>query len=91
VAFARGLRGRYRLAGEETDEQIAEKDLGSDDLLALPADTWSAIRGCAEQLLTAAEVDGLVGARLWLNERGLSWSWATSTPLGEGGTRLRVH
>jgi hypothetical protein len=63
VTFSRGLRRRYRLAEEETDEEIAERDLGSDDLIALPPDTWSAIRDCAEQLLTAAEADGLIGAR----------------------------
>jgi hypothetical protein len=55
------------------------KDLGSDDLIALPAETWHAVRGCAEQLLTAAEVDGLLGAQLWFSERGLEWSLAGST------------
>jgi hypothetical protein len=44
----------------------------------------------AEQLLTAAEIDGLAGAQLWLTERGLRWSWATSVTRGEGGKRLRV-
>jgi hypothetical protein len=87
VTFSRGLRRRYRLAEEETDEEIAETDLGSDNLLALPAETWSVIRGCAEELLTVAEVDGLVGAQLWLSDRGLAWSWATSIALGPGGKR----
>jgi hypothetical protein len=30
VTFSRGLRRRYWLAEEETDEEIAEKDLGSE-------------------------------------------------------------
>ena len=42
------------MAEEETDEEIAETDVGSDDLIALPAETsWTVIRGCAEELLTA--------------------------------------
>ena len=49
-------RRRYRLAEEETDEQIAERDVGSDALIALPAET--AIRGRAEESLTVAEIDG---------------------------------
>jgi hypothetical protein len=75
VTFSRGLRRRYRLAKEESDDEIAETDLGSDDLIALPAETWSVIRGCAEQLLTAAETDGLSGALAWLMARGLEWVW----------------
>lgn len=80
VTFSRGLRQRFRLAEEETDEEIAGKDLGSDDLIALPAETWHAIRGCAEQLLTAAEVDGIVGAQLWLTARRLEWQLAAAGP-----------
>jgi hypothetical protein len=85
VTFSRGLRRRYRLAEEESDEEIAETDLGSDDLIALPAETWSVIRGCAEQLLTVAEADGLAGALAWLAARRLKWVWAG--PLGAGSMR----
>ena len=53
VTYRRGLGRRYRLAEEETDEEIAETDVGYDDLIALPAETWTVIRGCAEELLTA--------------------------------------
>jgi hypothetical protein len=52
--------------------------MGGDDVIALPAETWQAIRDRAEQLLTASEVDGLTGAVLWLTERRLPWSWATA-------------
>jgi hypothetical protein len=71
--FSRGLRRRYRLAEEETDEEIAGLDFGSEDLIALPAETWSAIRECAEELLTAVEVDRLLGAQVWLTKRGFAW------------------
>lgn len=80
VTFSRGLRMRYRLVEEKTDDEIASEDLGSADLIALPAETWYAIRDRAEQLLTAAEADGLTGAILWLTERRLAWSWATAAP-----------
>jgi hypothetical protein len=40
----------------------------ADDLIALPAETWGAVRDRAEKLLTAAEADGLIGAVLWLTE-----------------------
>jgi CHAD domain-containing protein len=74
VTFSRGLRRRFRLADEQSDDEIAGTDLGSDDLIALPAETWHQIRGQAEQLLTAAELGGLAGAAAWLDQRGLTWS-----------------
>jgi hypothetical protein len=90
VTFSRGLRQRYRLAEEKTDDEIADEDLGSADLIALPAETWHAIRDRAEQLLSAAEADGLMGAVLWLTERRLAWAWASPAPRRErppGGRR----
>lgn len=80
VTFSRGLRQRYRLAEEESDEDIASADLGGEDLIALPAETWHAVRDHAEQLLTAAEVDGLPGAIAWLTARRLDWARATAAP-----------
>jgi hypothetical protein len=80
VTFSRGLRRRYRLAQEESDDEIADRDMGGDDMVALPAETWQAIRDRAEQLLTTAEVDGLTGAVLWLTEGGLAWSRAIPSP-----------
>lgn len=80
VTFSRGIRRRYRLAEEETDEEIAEQDLGSDDLIALPAPTWHAVRERAEELLSVAETDGVAGAAVWLTARGYAWAWATPAP-----------
>lgn len=80
VTFSRGLRRRYRLAVEESDDEIASADLGGDDLIALPAATWQVVRLRGEELLGAAEAEGLVGAVRWLDSRGLGWSWATSAP-----------
>jgi hypothetical protein len=50
---------------------------------SVAADAWRTIRDRAEQLLTAAEVDGLAGAVVWLSDRGLPWSWATPAPRGQ--------
>jgi hypothetical protein len=67
VTFSRGLRRRYRLAEEQEDQDIVDQDHGGEDLVVLPAATWSAVRGCAEELLTAAERDGLPGVAVWLS------------------------
>jgi hypothetical protein len=83
VTFSRGLHRRYRLVEEESDDEIADRDMGGEDVIALPAETWQAIRDRAEQLLVAAEVDGLHGAVLWLTARRLAWSWATPAPRRE--------
>jgi hypothetical protein len=37
VTFSRGRRRRYRLAKEESDDEIADRDMGGDDVIALPA------------------------------------------------------
>jgi hypothetical protein len=76
VTYSRGLRQRFRLAEEETDDEIADRDLGTDDLIVIPAETWRYVRDQGEELLTAAELDGLGGAAMWLNTRGLAWTWA---------------
>lgn len=49
---------------------------GGDDVIALRAETWRAVRDRAEQLLGDAEADGLTGALRWLTERRVAWSWA---------------
>ncbi|MDN5918665.1 MAG: protein rep [Pseudonocardia sp.] len=75
MTWAEGTRERY---GVEvvTDEEIVEEDMGGEDTLALPIETWKAIRNRSEDLLAAAERDGVTGATVYLSERGLSWSWA---------------
>ena len=52
VTFSRGLRRRYKLAEEDSDEEIADRDMGGADVIALPVETWRAIHDHAEQLLT---------------------------------------
>lgn len=76
MTWSVGTRERY---GVEvvTDEEIVEEDLGGEDTIALPRDTWREIRNRSDELLTAAERDGATGAAMWLDARGLAWSWAT--------------
>lgn len=73
VTFSRGLRRRYRLADEQEDQDIVDQDHGGNDLVVLPAATWTVVREHAEQLLTAAEHDGLAGVMAWLTGRRLEW------------------
>lgn len=77
VTWSRGVRDRFRLGDEQTDDEIANDDLGTDDLIALPAQTWTAIRDRAEEFLSLAETDGLSGACAYLTARGLDWSRVT--------------
>lgn len=77
LTWSRGVRDRFRLGEEATDEEIVADDLGTDDLIALPAQTWAAIRDRAELFLSIAETDGLSGATAYLSRLGLDWSRVT--------------
>lgn len=77
MTWSRGLRKLAGLAAEEeTDEEIAAEETGSDEdtILILPAQTWRKVHHEAEHLLTATEQRGLDGARSWLDARRLSYA-----------------
>lgn len=80
LTWSGGLRRRHGLGPEQSDDEIADEDVGTEDVIALPVDTWAAIRDRAEALLTAAEDHGLPGAVAWLDTRGLAWRLATPAP-----------
>lgn len=84
LTWSQGIRDLYGVGPEQSDAEIAEEDLGSADLIALPAETWRVVRDVAEELLTAAEKDGLVGAVAWLRSRGLDWHRVTAAPRRRG-------
>jgi hypothetical protein len=68
--------GDQRRGGSAADgllDQVDVREAGPPDVQVLGQPTWSAIRECAEELLTAAEVDGLLGAQVWLTKRGFAW------------------
>lgn len=82
LSWANGTRERYRLAPERSDQELADEELGTadDDVLALPAETWRAVRDRAEELLTVAETGGVTAATEWLRARGLAWSRVQRRP-----------
>jgi hypothetical protein len=77
LTASRGLFKRYGIReADRSDEELAGEDEGGDDLLALPVETWRAIRDNVEELLIAARRDGLAGGLAWLAARRLKWVWA---------------
>jgi Replication protein len=70
VTFSRGLRRRYRLADEQTDDEIADRDMGGDDVIALSPASWQAIRDHAEQAPARPAGGPLRGGRLRERRRG---------------------
>jgi len=42
ITYSQGLRRRLELVDEQTDEDIADEDLGTIDHLSLPRETWHA-------------------------------------------------
>jgi hypothetical protein len=66
--------------GEQSDEEIAAEDLAGEDTIALPHPTWEALLlgELTTDLLDAAELQGVQGARAFLTQRGLEWLTVTS-------------
>jgi hypothetical protein len=86
LTASRGLFKRYGITdADRSDEQLADEDEGGDDLVALPPETWNAIRTNVEELLIATRRDGLPGALAWLAARRLEWVWA-----GPDGRRVNA-
>lgn len=73
VTYSRGLREWARVAPEESDEEIVSEDMHGDDQIALPAETWAAMRDEVADLLDAVELGGLAAAESWLRSRGLAY------------------
>ena len=75
LTWSQGLREMAGLAEDQaTDEEIAAaEEIGDDDMLQLPGDTWRAIRDTAYELLDAAETEGPAGAARWLRVRRLDF------------------
>ncbi|WP_344422383.1 protein rep [Pseudonocardia ailaonensis] len=80
VTYSRGLRDWARLEREESDEEAANEDMGGEDQLALPAETWEAIRDEVPDLLDAVELGGVEAAERWLKSRGLAYTRVVPRP-----------
>lgn len=73
LTWSRDLRAMAGLMDEQTDQEIAETDLGDADLLLIPSESWPSVRDDQVLLLLAAERGGITAARQWLDQRGIPW------------------
>lgn len=73
LTWSAGLRDLVGLSEKElTDAEIAEAEVGGEDVLKLAPDTWRAVRDHkAVRLLELLERDGLGRVMRWLDRRGL--------------------
>jgi len=73
ITWSQGLRDMAGLAEEMEDHEIAEEEIGGEDVMVFDLDTWREIAPQQVGLLIAAEQFGLVGARAWYRGRGFEW------------------
>jgi hypothetical protein len=90
LTWSGGQYNLRRLAGlgrERTDAEIAEEELGGDDVLALDANTWGVLRGSrlALDLLEVVELAGVAAGAGWLERRGLGAAMVRSGALAPPG------
>lgn len=74
VTYSRGLRDWARVGREKSDDEITAEDMKGDDQIALPAETWKAVRDEVADLLDAVELGGIPAAERWLRSRGLAYA-----------------
>lgn len=79
LSWSRGLRELAGLAAEATDDQIADADLGTADLVYIPGAEWPRLAPVQEKLLQAAEAGGVAGAVAWLDARAIRWMYLPDT------------
>lgn len=80
LTWSRGLRARYGLGAEQTDDEIAAEDLGTEDVLTIDAADWHRVRPHAARLLDAAERYGPSIVAVWLASRGIDYDSPPSNP-----------
>ena len=73
IAWSRGLRDAVGLDEEQTDQEIADEDLGGETVLSMSAKTWwkfSRQDGARRELLDIVSARGAAGAIDWLRDSG---------------------
>lgn len=86
LTWSQGLRKWAELGVEQTDEEIAEEELGGEDVLGLTAESWGYVvaNKHTTDLLDVAENEGIEGACRWLDERDLAWQPVRAAPRMSG-------
>jgi hypothetical protein len=79
LSWSKGMRERFALGAEQTDEEIAAEELGSssDDLLCITAEGWDALARfrpeLIPQILNVVEAGGFGALAAFLVENGIPW------------------
>ncbi|GAA2546409.1 hypothetical protein GCM10010210_17180 [Pseudonocardia hydrocarbonoxydans] len=73
IAWSQNFRKWAGARRERSDEEIVTDDLGGEDILAVEAQDWPALRPRVAELLDVAERDGPVAAAEWLTARRIGW------------------
>jgi hypothetical protein len=80
-AYARELRARAGHGREDkSDEELAEEDMGSADLVAVERDDWPRLFGRLDELFRVGERRGMPAAVAWLDAAGIRWRWVKPAP-----------
>lgn len=74
LTWSRDLRRLAGLAEEQSDEEVADEEVGNDDLVVIGGTDWRRIAPIQASLLTVAETGGLAAALTWLSERLVCWT-----------------
>ena len=67
-------------AKQLSDEEIAEQELGSEDLIVIDREDWPRLRVVLEVFFGVGERNGIEAAGAWLTARGIGWTWAKPAP-----------
>jgi hypothetical protein len=79
LVWSRGLRERFALAPEQSDEDIAAEELGSaeDTLVTITAEGWDVLArfrpALIPQILSVTEAGGWPALAHFLTENGIPW------------------
>lgn len=83
VTWSAGAQELRKLAGhreDQTDEELAAEDEGSQDLIAVEREDWPALAVRIEDLFAVGEASGLDAVKVWLTDRGIRWRAVIAAP-----------
>jgi hypothetical protein len=77
---AQELRARAGHRRDKSEQELADEDEGSEDLIAVNRDDWRKLAVRIEDLFTVGETQGLDAAKGWLTDHGIRWKPCTAAP-----------